>query len=135
MSLDLTPLTNAIARLEEGWAAWQGDRAHTLIRDGLIQRFEFTYEISHKMLRRHLASVAANPGEYADMPFADLIRSGNEAGLLLGDWPQWRRYREMRAKTSHTYDEDIALQVVAGIPSFIEEAVHLRDALDRRNRR
>jgi hypothetical protein len=32
------------------------------------------------------------------MSFQDLIRSGNEQGLLLGDWPTWRRYREMRSK-------------------------------------
>ena len=31
------------------------------------------------------------------MSFADLIRSGNEQGLLLGTWPDWKRYRDMRA--------------------------------------
>jgi len=66
------------------------------------------------------------------MSFQDLIRSGNEQGLLLGDWPTWQRYREMRSKTSHTYDEGVALEVVAGIPAFLEEARHLRDALKAR---
>lgn len=129
MALDLSPLSNAVARLQEGWALYQRDTTQTLLRDGVIQRFEFTYEISHKMLKRYLKSAAANPGEYDDMAFADLIRSGNAAGLLLGDWPRWRRYREMRAKTSHTYDEAVALEVVAGIPAFIAEAIHLRDSL------
>jgi hypothetical protein len=66
------------------------------------------------------------------MPFPDLIRSGNEAGLLLGDWPKWRTYRDMRGKTSHTYDERVALEVVAGIPEFMEEAKFLRDKLVER---
>ncbi len=48
--LDLTPLERAIARLREGWIRYQQDITDTQIRDGLIQRFEFTYEISHKML-------------------------------------------------------------------------------------
>ena len=59
------------------------------------------------------------------MSFADIIRSGNEQGLLLGTWPDWKRYRDMRAKTSHTYNEDIAIEVVTGIPSFLAEAHHL----------
>lgn len=67
------------------------------------------------------------PGQYDSMPFPDLIRSANEQGLLLGDWPKWRAYREMRAKTSHTYDEQTALDVVAGIPAFLEEAQYLRE--------
>jgi hypothetical protein len=40
--------------LDEGWEAYQRDTTQTLIRDGLIQRFEFTYEIAHKMLNRYL---------------------------------------------------------------------------------
>jgi hypothetical protein len=61
MSLDLTPLRNAIARLEEGLERYRRDTADTHIRDGLIQRFEFTYEFAHKFLRRHLALSAAIP--------------------------------------------------------------------------
>lgn len=94
-----------------------------------IQRFEFTYEISHKMLKRYLEFVSPTPEQYDDMAFPDLIRSGNEQGLLLGDWPVWHKYREMRSKTIHTYDEDTALIVVEGIPRFLEEARYLRDRL------
>lgn len=132
MPLDISPLSKAIARLEEGWETYQRGTAETLIRDGMIQRFEFTYEIAHKTLKRYLEFVSPTPGEYDRMPFQDLIRSGNEQGLLLGDWPKWRGYREMHAKTSHTYDEETALVVVAGIPSFLEEARYLRDQLSQR---
>lgn len=123
--LDLSPLERAIHRLAEGWERYQQDISDTQIRDGLIQRFEFTYEISHKMLKRYLEFASPTPAQYDEMTFADLIRSGNEQGLLLGAWPDWKRYRDMRAKTSHTYDEDIALEVVAGIPPFLAEARHL----------
>ncbi|MDR3212366.1 MAG: nucleotidyltransferase substrate binding protein [Azoarcus sp.] len=131
--LDLTPLEKAIARLREGLTRYQQDISDTQIRDGLIQRFEFTYEISHKMLKRFLEATSANPAEFDDMGFQDLIRAGNERGLLLGSWPDWKKYRDMRAKTSHTYDEEVALEVVGGIPAFLEEAdelfSHLRNAL------
>lgn len=127
--LDLTPLERAISRLQEGLARYQQDISDTQIRDGLIQRFEFTYEISHKMLKRFLEATSANPAEFDNMSFQDLIRSGNERGLLLSDWSAWRKYREMRSKTSHTYDEGVALEVVEGIPEFLKEVTYLHDRL------
>jgi hypothetical protein len=66
------------------------------------------------------------------MPFADLIRAGNARGLLQSDWPAWRRFREMRARTSHTYDSKVALQVAAAIPAFLEEAEYLYAERQRR---
>jgi len=132
IALDLRSLVNAIDRLREGLARYQQDITDTQIRDGLIQRFEFTYEVSHKMLKRYLEMASATPEQFESMPFADVIRTGNEQGLLLSDWPRWRLFREMRGKTSHTHDEAIALDVVAEIPAFLEEAVYLRDQLKAR---
>lgn len=129
-TLDLTPLRNALARLNEGWERYQKDTSDTQIRDGLIQRFEFTYEISHKMLKRHLKLTSANAAEFDEMSFQDLIRTAHERGLLLHGWPKWRTYREMRAKTSHSYDENVALQVVTGIPEFQKEVAYLLQKLD-----
>ncbi len=133
MSLDLSPLRNAVARLAEGLDRYQRETDDAQIRDGLIQRFEFTYEQCHKMVKRLLEAGSATPGEFDEADFAHLIRSASEQGLLLGDWPKWRSYREMRAKTSHTYDEEIALVVVAGIPDFLEEARYLLDQLEQRD--
>ncbi|MGF1616022.1 MAG: nucleotidyltransferase substrate binding protein [Gammaproteobacteria bacterium] len=132
MTIDIRSFEKAIARLDEGLARYWQDTSDTQICDGLIQRFEFTYELAHKTLKRYLESVSPTPGQYDTMPFADLIRSANEQGLLLGDWPKWKSYREMRSKTSHTYDEDIAVQVVAGLPDFLAEATYLRDQLRKR---
>ena len=132
MSIDVTPLTKAIARLAEGFARYQSDTGDVQIRDGLIQRFEFTYELSYKMLKRYLESASANPTEFDTADFQYLIRSGNEQGLLLGDWPKWRLYRNMRAKTSHTYDEEVALEVVSTLPAFLSEVQYLHQQLSQR---
>ena len=132
MPVDLTALTNVVARLREGLARYETDVSDAQIRDGLIQRFEFTYEISHKTLRRYLEEALPSPTLLSDIAFADLIRTGNEYGLLLGNWPAWKGYRDMRGKTSHTYDEPIAREVAAGIPAFLAEAEHLLNELRRR---
>jgi nucleotidyltransferase substrate binding protein (TIGR01987 family) len=132
MTLDATSLGNAVQRLRAGVARWRREATDEQIRDGLIQRFEVTYELSHKMLGRYLKETAASPDEIERMPFADLIRAANAQGLLRGDWPAWRRFREMRARTSHTYDANVASQVTAAIPAFLEEAEHLYAELQRR---
>ena len=129
---DITPLNRAVARLDEGLLRYQTDISDLQIRDGLIQRFEFTYEISHKILKRYLELTSANPQEFDGMTFQDLIRTGNEKSLLLGNWQNWKQYRDMRSRTSHTYDEDIALQVVEGIPQFLEEVKFLQQSLQER---
>lgn len=130
--LDITPLCNAVHRLQEGLARYQQNVDDLQIRDGLIQRFEFTYEISHKMLKRYLEFSSPDPTIFDGMNFQDLIRSGNEKGLLLGSWGEWRTYRDMRSRTGHSYDEHIALQVVEGIPAFLQEALFLKNSLENR---
>lgn len=129
MKLDISALEKAVERLQEGLLRYQQDISDTQIRDGLVQRFEFTYELSHKLLKRYLESVSASPATLDSLPFADLIRTASEQGLLSGDWPAWRGYREMRGKTSHAYDEQVAIAVVTGIPDFLAEALFLRDQL------
>jgi nucleotidyltransferase substrate binding protein (TIGR01987 family) len=132
MTIDIGPFLNAISRLEEGLARYQADISDTQIRDGLIQRFEFTYELGVKTLKRYLEFASASPGDYKDMSFPDLIRAANEQSLLRGDWPAWRKYRDMRARSSHAYAEETALTVVKEIPDFLLEARFLRDELKRR---
>ena len=134
MSLDLTPLENAVTGLREGLTRSAAKPRDIQLRDGLIQRFEFTYELSHKMLKRQLEQSAPNPQAYDTADFQYLIRSANEQGLLRSDWPAWRRFRELRRKVSHTDNEAVAKDVVAEIPSFMEEAAHLLSELQARNR-
>jgi hypothetical protein len=79
--------------------------------------------------------VSATPEVYDTMAFADIIRSGNEQGLLLNDWSRWKFYRDMRARTSHTYNESAALEVVSSIPCFLADARYLLARLEERLRK
>lgn len=126
---DIEPLERAIERLQEGLERYRSDTSDLQIRDGLIQRFEFTYEQGCKTLKRYLEYTAATPTLIDEMTFQDQIRTANEQGLLIGAWPEWRDYRKMRGMTSHAYSEAIALDVVAHIPNFLDEVSFLRDRL------
>lgn len=132
MTLDLTSFENAVQRLREGLARHHREPLDEQLRDGLIQRFEFTYELAHKILRRYLQETSPSPEEVPRMSFAELIRTGNERGLLRGDWPAWRHFRDVRTRTTHTYDADTAAAVVAEIPRFLEEAEYLYSELHKR---
>jgi len=131
--LDLSALKNALNRLVEGNERYLKDINDTQIRDGLIKRYEFTYEISHKILKRYLELSSPNPTVFDSMAFSDLIRTGNEQSLLKNDWTKWKIFREMRSKSSHTYDEQIAKEVVSIIPDFIDEAKFLLKKLENIN--
>lgn len=102
MKLDISPLEKAVARLREGLLRYQQDVSDEQIRDGLVRRFGFTHEMAHRMLKRYLVAVSPTPQPFEQRPFQDLIRSGNEQNLLLGDWPAWRAFRDMRSPTGQS---------------------------------
>jgi hypothetical protein len=64
VSLDLSSLARVEQRLEERLARFNFDTSDVMVQGGLVQRFEFTHELSHKMLRRCLEAPSANPVEF-----------------------------------------------------------------------
>jgi nucleotidyltransferase substrate binding protein (TIGR01987 family) len=132
-NLDLTSLAKAIGQLEAGLTILAKDDENALLRDGVIQRFEFTYELSHKMLKRFIEATSANPQEADAMTFQELIRVGSEQGLLISGWDKWRDFRKARGTTSHTYDEAKAIEVLSVIPDFLSEAKYLYEQISKKN--
>jgi len=61
MKFDARAFANSVRRLREGIDRCAREPADEQLRDGLIQRFEFTFELSHKMLRRYLKETAPSP--------------------------------------------------------------------------
>lgn len=140
MSLDYSSLQNAISQLEKSLEYANSPIAQTdpglfeQLRNSVIQCFEFTYELSHKMLKRYLEETAANPEEIDVSSFQNLIRTGSEKGLLRSDWLLWKEYRQARTNSSHTYDEDKAEAVYRIAPDFLQEARYLYQQLMERSR-
>lgn len=132
MPIDLTPLHKAIGRLDFALTRHAREPADEEVRDSVIQRFEFTYDLSHKMLRRVLEATSADAELAEQMTFPALIRTGWEQGLVAGGWPIWDGFRNMRNITSHTYDEAKAADVAAKVPAFLEEAKFLAGKLEAR---
>ncbi|MCF7969796.1 MAG: nucleotidyltransferase substrate binding protein [Methylococcaceae bacterium] len=139
MSLDFSAFANAISQLEKSLdyatspLAKNDPGLFEQLRNSVIQCFEFTYELSHKMLKRFLEQTAASTEDVNSHSFQDLIRTGNEKGLLRSDWLVWRTYRQARNNSSHTYDADKAEQVYQIAADFLLEAKHLHQQLITRS--
>src|ERR1700677_4300136 len=100
--IDIASLEKAIAQLEtslkysESDLAKKDDGIAKQFRAAAIQAFEFTYEVSHKMLKRYLKDTEPSAEIIDELNFSDLIRTGFEKGLLSGSWNEWRTYRKAR---------------------------------------
>jgi nucleotidyltransferase substrate binding protein (TIGR01987 family) len=138
--LDLSSLRDAITSLREGigvvsneqWFNAQSEAVRNTLIAGVIQNFEFVYELSIKMMRRQIEIGAASPTETYHGDFRDLLRTAGEKGLI-ADVEAWFGYRKMRNTTAHTYDHEKATRVYNGTLAFIGDAQALLDALGARN--
>ena len=120
--LDLSPLERALAKFEIAIEALAAAPDDALIRDAVIQRFEFTYELSVRMLRRYLRIVAVSEDEVNEFTFRDLIRRASDLHLIQGDMAAWLSFRQARTDTVHTYNESRAVEVAGVTRKFASEA-------------
>ena len=128
--LDFSALTKAVHSLSQALQAAAVRPDDLLVRDGCIQRFEYTYELSVKCMRRQLEALADSPSSIDELGFKDMVRAAAERGLL--DNPQaWFGYRELRNATAHTYDADKALAVFTALPDFLLHAERLSKQLEK----
>lgn len=131
--IDLTALSKALAVLEEAIAYWHaqahGSGLKPHLRSAVIQSFEFSYELSLRFLRRVLMERAITADRVADLSFNDLLRLAADAALV-PDPLQWRRWRDLRNRTSHSYDEQQALEVATGAEAFLRDAKSLLSRLE-----
>ena len=133
-TIDLTSFENAINSLASILDRFQKENDIDL-RDSVIQRFEYTYALALKVLKRYFMESAfaeQDAKEIFGMSFNQMIRTANQMNLLHSDLETWYDYRQKRNMTSHTYDENVANDVVAIIPAFKDEAEFLLNRLKER---
>jgi nucleotidyltransferase substrate binding protein (TIGR01987 family) len=130
--IDLTPFEKAVGQLHSAVEEQAREPQRLLLRAGLIQTFEYTFELSHKMIRRYLSETEPSRDAVAELTFEGLIRRADELGLVASPIATWKDFRQARTDTSHTYNEHKAVSVVARIPAFAQEAEFLLRRLQER---
>lgn len=132
MTLDFSSFEKALTSLQKVLNRSQSVPGDDDIRDACIQRFEYTYELAFKMLKRQLEQELPSSEELDHLPFKEVIRVGAERGLI--DSPQrWFDYRDKRNITSHTYDEAKAREVYGILADFAADAADLLSRLQGRH--
>lgn len=115
---NLKKLKKANARLAE---AIRMKPDNQIIKDGTIQRFEFTVELAWKTLQSYLRDkkklIVKSPGDALDLAF--------ENGLI-DDIKEWGQILTARNQTSHIYDEataDDIYKLVKAKKHFIDKLI------------
>jgi nucleotidyltransferase substrate binding protein (TIGR01987 family) len=114
---NLEHLLRASHTLAVALSRWQAAPEDDLLRDGLIQRFEYSYELAWKAIQRHMIALK---GRVDILPLSkkDLFRVAAQGGLIT-DPLAWFQFHEARNLAAHVYDDAIVLsKVLPHIPTF-----------------
>ncbi len=103
LKLKLENLRKALGRLEDSLK--KDPHEDDLYLDGTIQRFEFVFELSWKLMKGYLEydgiEVNSPRGAFREAFKVELIEDGTA----------WIKMMENRNRTSHTYNEDTAWEI------------------------
>lgn len=114
----------ALKRLEE---ALTKDLSDDIIVDGIIQRFEFTFEQSWKVMKLYLEDQGILDEALAPR---STIRCAYKHKLI-SDGDIWIEMMLDRNRTSHMYDETTALNIVKLVKEkYVYEFKKLKDFLE-----
>ena len=79
-----------------------------LIRDAMIQRFEFTFELAWKCMFYWLRE----EGEMVPEMVNPVLQAAFRCGLIT-DVAIWLKTKDSRNATSHTYKEEMAIEIAS----------------------
>ncbi len=119
--INIDPLIKAFSKFEE----FRKNLKTEQDRAGAIQAFEYCFELSWKILKRHLearGSIANSPREVLRMAALE---------QLIDDPEMWFEFLKKRNLTVHTYEEEEAQAVISVFPSFSTELTKLLKTLDK----
>lgn len=124
MTTKIEELKKAIQSLNEAILLHEKEsnlESKKAFRDACIQRFEYSIELCWKVSMKTLGSntAAAKPA------IREMARNN-----LINNPEIWLSFIEARNHTSHSYDEDTAIQVFKKILEFYPEAHNLIQKLE-----
>jgi len=130
--LDITPLKKANEAFSRALAlsGKVEKEFYEVYRAGIIQNFEFGFELCWKFIRRWLE--ADDPKEVdRALTKKDLFRIAHERGLIR-DVEKWFVYLNARNRTSHIYDEMVAEEVFSVTLEFHLDSMFFTQELEKR---
>ena len=113
----LINFSNALQRLKEAVVEFKQQGASDVVRDGVIQRFEFTYELAWKTTKVYLEAIGI-----VDINSPKATIKEAYAQRLIANEENWLLMLNDRNMTSHMYKEEIAVDIAERVSSsYIKE--------------
>lgn len=135
MSLDLSAVKKAVHTLKEAITLHEceeGDSKLALaLGDAAIQRFEYTYELSWKLMQRWL-NENVSPEEQPVYTQKELFRKSAQRGLI-EDPLRWFEYHKARNVSAHTYNKINAETAFQAARTLGKDVDFLITQLEKRN--
>ncbi len=136
--LDLSALKKALASFEQSievFERYQSDNSEEALlktlQAGVIQHFEFTYELCWKFIKRWL-QVNLGRSEVEGVSRRELFRMGAEFRLI-DDVDLWMTFHAAKNQTSHSYNQITADEVFAVAKVFFPYSRELLTRLQAKN--
>ena len=134
MALELSGLEKAMGSLDEAiqYAEHLPQGINfKIVRDSIIQHFEYTYELSWKLLQRWI-KINVAPEDAEPRTKKDLFRTAAKKDMIRN--PEiWFEFAEARNSVTHTYNEKSAEYVYKIALKFLPEVKVLYHALATNN--
>nr|WP_300129939.1 HI0074 family nucleotidyltransferase substrate-binding subunit [uncultured Butyricicoccus sp.] len=99
----------AVQRLEEAVQDYHQYHMES-IRDGMIQRFEFCFELAWKSLKEYMTEQGVS-----DLQFPKQVLQEAYAAGLIDDQAIWLEMLRSRNSMSHIYDDELATRIAQRI--------------------
>lgn len=132
--LDLTNLQKAVASLRRNLLFSEqfekGSDNFASARDGVIQSFEYTFELSWLMMKRALKAFFQI--DTRTFPRRQIYKKAFEKELIKNE-ALWEKFNDARDVSSHEYGQDRADEVYDTAREFLGEAASLLAILERSN--
>lgn len=123
----LSNFKNALQRLKEAVEQFKQDNTNDLLRDGLIQRFEFTYELAWKTTREYLKELGIVDRNSPKTVFKEAY-----AQKIIIDETNWLLMLKDRNTMSHMYSEELSQEIARRITdSYLSEFELLLSKLEK----
>jgi len=121
---ELSILEKALKRFAEALAV--NARVTPIAIDGAIQRFEFCYELMWKVLKKTLLT-----RENIDIQSPRQVLQQAYTIGWIQDEKLWLKMAQDRNLTSHTYQEELALNIYRNLPDYLQAMQKVCDNLKK----
>ncbi len=125
-TLNLDALTAALEQLDKGLREADQQPDNELMRDGVIQRFEYTIDLCWKMIQRYLKLIQTD--EPTIRSKNDLFREAARLKII-EDAEPWIMHYAARNETAHDYNTEKAMQLYLAAKLFFPDAKKLLEML------